>query len=97
MTKSLADIENPRLQRILQKVAGYQFSVEFTKGTENVIADTLSRAPVFGPSEEDGDLDDEVAFTSAVTTRLQSDPLLEDLRQAAVTDMAYQLVLDCVV
>ena len=97
MTKSLADIENPRLQRILQKVAGYQFTVEFIKGTENVIADTLSRAPVFGPSEEDGDLEDEVAFTSAVTTRLQSDPLLEDLRQAAVTDADYQLMLECVV
>ena len=60
-------------------MAGYQSNVEFIKGIENVIVDTLSRAPVFGPSEEDGDLEDEVAFTSAVTTRLQSDPLLEDL------------------
>ena len=95
--KSLADKRNPQLQHTLQSVAGYQSNVEFIKGIENVIADKLSRAPVFGPSEEDGDLDDEVAFTSAVTTRLQSDPLLEDLRQAAVTDVAYQLILDCVV
>ena len=41
--KSLADIENPRLQRLLQKVAGYTFEVRHIQGVRNLIADALSR------------------------------------------------------
>ena len=94
-TKSLAEVENPRLQRILQKLAGYQFEVEFVAGKKNLIADALSRAPVFGPPDET-DAEDEAAFTSAVTTRLRSDPLLEELQRAAAADLDYQLILSAV-
>ena len=94
-TKSISDVENPRLQRIMQKLAGYQFVVEFVPGKRNLIADALSRAPVFGPPNED-DADDEAAFTAAVTTRLHSEPLLDDLREAALADMDYQLILSAV-
>ena len=92
--KSIAEVENPRLQRIMQKLAGYQFTVEFVAGKRNLIADALSRAPVFGPPEESDA--DEAAFTSAVTTRLRSDPLLDELRQAAAADSDYQLILNAV-
>ena len=37
-------------------MAGYQSNVEFIKGIEIVLADTLPRAQVFSPSEKDGDL-----------------------------------------
>ena len=40
--KSLADIENPRLQRLLQKVAAYTFEVQHIDGVRNKIADALS-------------------------------------------------------
>ena len=92
--KSWADIENPRLQRLLQKVAGYTFQMEHIDGVRNQIADALSRAPHFGPGDED-DCED-VVCTAAVATRLRTDPALDKLIQAANADPAYQKALQAV-
>ena len=92
--KSLADIENPRLQRLLQKVAGYTFEVRHIEGVRNKIADALSRAPCFGPEGEDDEED--VVCTAAVSTRLRSDPALDKLIQAANEDSEYQKALSAV-
>ena len=94
--KSLADIENPRLQRLLQKVAAYTFEVQHIDGVRNKIADALSRAPVFEPEGDDEDDGEDVVCTAAVSTRLRSDPALDKLIEAANTDSDYQKAMSAV-
>ena len=89
--KSLGDIENPRLQRLLQKVAGYTFEMRHIDGIRNRIADALSRAPHFGPGGEE-----DIVCTAAVATRLRSDPALDNLVRAANADQEYQKALQAV-
>lgn len=50
--KPLNSIENPRLQRMRGKLAGFTFDVEWKSGRDHQIADALSRAPVW-PGEDD--------------------------------------------
>ena len=51
--KRLGDIENTRLQRLREKVLHYDFTVHWLPGKNNVVADVLSRNPVFKPSPEE--------------------------------------------
>ncbi len=44
--KALADIENHRLRRVVEKAAQYKFTAFHVPGTKNLIADGMSRAPV---------------------------------------------------
>ena len=53
--KDIFDIGNPRLQRIQEKLLEYNFSVTWVPGKSHLIADALSRAPLFAP-EEVGDI-----------------------------------------
>ena len=48
-TKGLADIENNRLRRLVEKATQYRFAVFHIPGARNLIADGLSRSPV-GPA-----------------------------------------------
>jgi hypothetical protein len=54
LQKPLHDVDNPRLQRMRGHLdgSGYVFNVEWAPGKEHLIADALSRAPVFRPDEE---------------------------------------------
>ena len=45
--KDIRDVGNSRLQRIREKIASYNFTVEWQAGKLNNIADALSRYPVF--------------------------------------------------
>ena len=47
--KSLDEVDNPRLQRLLEKLRPYTFDVEWQAGKTHAIADALSRSPVSGP------------------------------------------------
>ena len=47
--KSVHDLDNQRLVRFVTRVSDYVFDVEWTPGKEHLIADALSRAPVFSP------------------------------------------------
>ncbi|MEL6359074.1 MAG: DDE-type integrase/transposase/recombinase, partial [Bacteroidota bacterium] len=51
--KAIYDLPNPRLQRLREKLAAYTFTVEWVPGKTHLIADALSRAPVFQPSDDD--------------------------------------------
>ena len=42
--KNLADLTNPRLQRLREKVSAYCFEVQYVPGKTHNIADALSRA-----------------------------------------------------
>ena len=88
MTKNLADIENPRLQRLREKLLPYSFSLQYLKGSSNCIADALSRAPLERPLSWDP-VFHEIALCRAVYT----DPLLDSFKKTASLDQNYQLVL----
>lgn len=105
-TKLLSEIENPRLQRIREKLSSYTFTACWQKGSAHSAADALSRAPVRHPEVDDGvgDMDVEeadplhvavVAALHAVTeegSRLAplKDQTLEKVRAAAVQDAEYR-------
>ena len=54
LQKPLHLVENPRLQRLRSRLdgAGFVFSTEWCAGKSHLIADALSRAPVFHPDEQ---------------------------------------------
>jgi len=45
--KSIVDIENDRLRRLREKLMHYTFSITWSAGKEHLIADALSRRPVW--------------------------------------------------
>ena len=91
--KPLADITNPRLQRLRHQVAGYRFDVQWLPGKDNVIADALSRAPVFPPDvTEVEDRTEEDNYVNKTT--VEKDMQLQPLLQAARCDEAYVALLD---
>ena len=49
--KSLHQLENTRLMRMREKLTNYTFQVEWVEGKSHLIADALSRAPVFSAEE----------------------------------------------
>jgi hypothetical protein len=52
--KNLDAINNVRIQRLMAKLLGYSFQVEWIPGKNHTIADTLSRSPVFAaPDHKD--------------------------------------------
>ena len=46
-------IDNPRIQRLKEKLCGYTFHTIWRKGKDHTISDTLSRAPLCDPTPED--------------------------------------------
>ena len=51
--KDLFEVENPRLQRIWEKLPQYTFTLKWVAGKGHHIADALSRAPLFAPADLD--------------------------------------------
>ena len=56
-SKPIAEIDNPRLQRIRMKMSSYNFKVTWCMGKLNIIADTLSRYPIFNPDDNNNNGD----------------------------------------
>jgi hypothetical protein len=57
--KGLEDITNARLRGFREKLAPYSFKVTWVPGKSHLIADALSRYPVFPPPEEEAEDTDE--------------------------------------
>lgn len=51
--KDLSAIDNPRMQRILEKMAPYNFTVDWNSGKSHCIPDALSRSPINKPEHTD--------------------------------------------
>ena len=51
-------MDNPRLQHLKEKLAGYNFTAIWRKGTNHNIPNALSRAPVDQPDKEDKQLEE---------------------------------------
>ena len=55
--KQLNVLENARLTRMREKLTGYSFEVSWVAGKSHLIADALSRFPIFQPQEEELTID----------------------------------------
>ena len=98
---SLPEIENKRLQRLKMKIMHLQYRIKWVKGTDNVEADSLSRAPHAKAKSSDlldEDVEDDeshvaevqvVQVFETVDTKLRDERLLE-LKKFANQDVEYQ-------
>ena len=59
-SKSLNEIENPRLQRLREKLIPYNFTTFWKKGKDHCIPDALSRAPIHKPNKDDEEAETEI-------------------------------------
>ena len=75
----------PRLQRMLLKLQGYNFKLEYQPGKELVVADTLSRLPN-STKHETIDLDVRVDHIQFQTDRLNS------IRESTQNDPIFKVV-----
>lgn len=102
---TLDAVENPRLQRLKEKLSPFVFTARWRAGKQLCIPDALSRHPVSCPTDDDDMLAD-VSVQAAVTVRAvhslataeeqPTDMQLEDLQQAARADETYVRLLECV-
>ena len=92
-------IENPRLQRLREKIIGYTFETSWRKGKEHYLPDALSRAPIDDPTPEEcfGDEDDAVsAVVRSISRDAESglqDPFLAKIQAATAADPEYQTLI----
>ena len=84
--KPLDDVPNARVQRHRESLARYSFQVRWEPGKKNLIADALSRYPVF---EEDADGNEETAISRMTKFR---DLNLDSIKQAANDDDGYKAI-----
>jgi hypothetical protein len=94
--KGLEDITNARLRGFRKKLAPYSFTVKWDPGKSHLIADALSRYPVFPPPEEeaeDADEDeDKIVAGASLCRAISEDPNLSLLFEAAASDAEYGAV-----
>ena len=88
--KPLQDIENARLLRFKEALSSYSFSVQWVEGKTHMVADFLSRNPVFHPHEEE----EEVESNGNLCQRVQEDPIFQSIFEAIEEDTAYQQIID---
>lgn len=97
---SLDALDNRRLQRILEKLMPYVFTVIWKKGKHHCIADALSRAPVSQPAQEEDDLDLRVqnilCSDPTSETEKYDDLALAFIRDTARNDGAYQDIISAI-
>jgi transposase InsO family protein len=99
-SKTLDELENPRLQRLKMKLGELgSFTAHWTKGSQHLAADALSRSPVRAAGEEDMvDADqDEPSASHLFTVSAGDDLQLDEVRAAAAQDETAQSLLRTVV
>ena len=96
--KGLFQAENPRIQRIMEKTAGYTFNVEWVPGKNHYIADCLSRNPVFVATkiDEEDDQSSKCFVNAILESKLADDPALEDLLEFIKEDNDYQKIREAI-
>ena len=60
---TLDAIENPKIQRLKERLAAYSFHTVWRKGKDHAIPDALSRAPVNDPEKDDECIGEELAYS----------------------------------
>ncbi|KAG1653254.1 hypothetical protein GQR58_025728 [Nymphon striatum] len=91
--KNLATIDNPRMQRILEKLTSYHFTVSWIQGKSHCIPDALSRSPIHDPDPDDNIICNTTQVTTdSATTKViaatHQDSSYQDLKKA-LTSKSY--------
>ena len=106
--QTLDMVDNPKIQRLKERLSPYVFTTTWRKGKHHFIPDALSRAPVGRPSKEDlSVMDADIAhLRSVISYRVgllslddgqhRSDPLLDELRDLANRDLGYAALINAV-
>ena len=96
---SLNEIENPRLQRLRMRLLMYQYTASWCPGKSHCAPDALFRSPVCDPAPGDQlaerELEAHVCSVIAVH-RLEDDPRLQEVRQAAKADPTYLSLVEVI-
>ncbi|XP_037083992.1 uncharacterized protein LOC119104400 [Pollicipes pollicipes] len=88
-SKSKADIENPRLQRLRERLDQFNFVATWRQGKPHAIPDALSRAPVDDPVPDDEESEQDVSNQIAsMVSRLVSDVTNTDGGASPLRDVA---------
>ena len=95
--KHLGEIENPRLQRLKEKILKFNFVTEWVKGKEHCIPDALSRAPVAKPTPEDSEAEEVINLKIHAATLYNEDEggeekdlILKNLAETCKKDEDYE-------
>ena len=101
---TLDAVENPRLQRLKEKLAPYVVSTQRKNGKSHYIPDALSRAPVADPTSEDLENDIHMSchirsIIAAVTTGIEddpADPIFDQVKHMGSKDEEYQQLIQAI-
>ena len=91
--KNLDAINNTRIQRLMSKLLGYCYTIEWIPGKKQTIADALSRSPVFDPEEEEAA---DVLLRHVTCAEANPDLAISELSKAASDDLAYQEIMEAI-
>ena len=104
--KNLGEIENPRLQRMKEKILKFNFKTNWISGTKHQIPDALSRAPVASYSKEEKKSEEylEVSVNAILQENManfnndgdnskEEDILIKNLSKVAAEDQEYNQLL----
>ena len=89
--KDVFDLASPRLQRLREKVTMFSFDVEWVPGKTHLIADALSRAPLFSAEEMPG-----LEIDTAISCLSQTSQPSMDVIYNAVDDDYRQFLQDVI-
>ena len=94
----VADVENPRLQRLMMKMLPYSFTAKWVKEKDHLAADALSRFPVDQPSLHDElcEAHAEAAVHAHFADKSTEDLQLHEVSNAQHTDPQLSRVADYV-
>jgi hypothetical protein len=93
--KNIVETDNPRLLRVREKTSPYSFTVSWIQGKDNVIADALSRRPVFSP-DPDLNCGPVLRSITASISAVAAGPNLATMRDTARADRDYADTLDAI-
>jgi len=90
LKRNLDSIENSRLQRMRLKLVDFNFTLLWNPGKLHLIADALSRNPVFNGLDE---LSEDIHTNAVIINSLQTDVHFTYLYEAVEKDEDYQMIL----
>ena len=88
--KHLGELENARLLRLREKLAHFSFNVTHVPGKTHLVADALSRAPVFDPPEK------EIVSNHVFVGKVAADQSLQPLYDHASKDKSYKSIVKAI-